>query len=454
MSDTTARLGLPVILPSQAQKHVTHNEALVLLDGITQLVLTAQGGTVPPALPAAGDIYALSPAPTGVWAGQADKLAQWVGSHWQFIAPQEGWMAWDLGEAALLTYQGGQWQSVLDSFATLGIGTSADTTNRLAVASQATLLTHDGAGHQVKINKAGAAETASLLYQSNWAGRAEMGLTGDDDFHIKVSPDGAAWTEALVVDAATGRLSGSAVQSDQADATAGRVLTVGAFGLGGMLSYSSDDDFDTMLPGFIGNAGNSSVPANAPDTSGRWSGFFAAGSRNTGLQVLVRGDAEEEFVMRKMGFDESWTDWATIFTHFNILGTVSQNAGKPTGALVERGANGNGAYARFADGTQICTHEVLLGDPTATGSGTHADPYMAPAAGVDIVFPVAFVAPPALSVTHSVIGGGAGPLSRVFAPSHGAVTATDVPEYRAVRMTGNGDTAAVTVVYTAIGRWF
>lgn len=43
------------------------------------------------------------------------------------------------------------------------------------------------------------------------------------------------------------------------------------------------------------------------------------------------------------------------FRQGNILGTVSQSGGAPTGAIVERGSNANGEYVRFADGTQICT---------------------------------------------------------------------------------------------------
>jgi hypothetical protein len=38
----------------------------------------------------------------------------------------------------------------------------------------------------------------------------------------------------------------------------------------------------------------------------------------------------------------------------NILGTVSQLDGVPTGAIIERGSNANGEYVRWADGTQIC----------------------------------------------------------------------------------------------------
>ncbi|MEB3840457.1 phage tail protein [Pseudomonas guariconensis] len=38
----------------------------------------------------------------------------------------------------------------------------------------------------------------------------------------------------------------------------------------------------------------------------------------------------------------------------DIVGTVSQSGGVPTGAIIERGSNSNGEYVRFADGTQIC----------------------------------------------------------------------------------------------------
>jgi hypothetical protein len=50
------------------------------------------------------------------------------------------------------------------------------------------------------MNKEAASNTASLLFQSNWSGRAEIGLTGDDSLHFKISADGSNWTEALIVD--------------------------------------------------------------------------------------------------------------------------------------------------------------------------------------------------------------------------------------------------------------
>ena len=47
-----------------------------------------------------------------------------------------------------------------------------------------------------------------------------------------------------------------------------------------------------------------------------------------------------------------------VLTRPDILGTVSRTGSVPTGALIQRGSNANGEFARFADGTQICTHQV------------------------------------------------------------------------------------------------
>lgn len=54
------------------------------------------------------------------------------------------------------------------------------------------LFTHAGDDHRLAINKAGAADTASVILQSGWSGRTELGLAGDDDFRLKVSADRAA----------------------------------------------------------------------------------------------------------------------------------------------------------------------------------------------------------------------------------------------------------------------
>lgn len=88
----------------------------------------------------------------------------------------------------------------------LGLGgATADATNRFSINAPASLFNHAGAGHQVKVNKAAATDTVSFLFQTGFSGRAEVGLTGSDDFQIKVSPDGSTWNPALIIEAATGR---------------------------------------------------------------------------------------------------------------------------------------------------------------------------------------------------------------------------------------------------------
>ena len=209
MPDQTPILALPVLVPNQAQPYVTHNEALRRLDILVQLSVLAFGAETPPALPEEGDLYALGPAPVAEWAGRAGTLAAWIDGAWLFVAPQPGWRAWDRDAGVLRVWDGADWvrpPADLDAVERVGIGTAADPVNRLAVKSAAVLFSHDGAGQQVKINKAGDSDTASLLFQSGWTGHAEIGLAGDSDFTIKLSAEGSSWTEALRFDAGSGDL--------------------------------------------------------------------------------------------------------------------------------------------------------------------------------------------------------------------------------------------------------
>lgn len=233
MTDSSARLNLPYIAPNQAQKHVTHNEAVQRLDALTQMSVVSTGAETPPALPEPGEIHALGAAPTGDWAGQAGQLAYRTESGWLFLAPQPGWRIWDQGSGALLVHDGAGWvapAAPTQNTEGLGIASSWDATNRLSVAAPAVLLTHDGAGHQLKINKAADAETASVLFQSNWTGHAECGLAGETAFSIKISPDGAAWQTALRLDPDAGEIqcalpvTGAAVQAAATDVTPGRLM--------------------------------------------------------------------------------------------------------------------------------------------------------------------------------------------------------------------------------------
>ena len=208
--DTTPNLALPYIIAAQAQKHVTHNEAIRALDAVVNLSVLTRSLASPPLSPAEGARYIVAPSPTGAWTGMSVRIAAFQDGAWAFYTPREGWLAWVADEDALVVHNGTAWVDAgsgngsVNPTPLVGVNATADATNRLAVSSPAILLNHAGAGHQAKINKNLAADTASFLFQTGFSGRAEMGTTGDDDFHFKVSPDGATWKDALQINRSTG----------------------------------------------------------------------------------------------------------------------------------------------------------------------------------------------------------------------------------------------------------
>lgn len=111
MSDTTTHLLLPYILAAQAQKHITHNEALRLLDGLVHLSVHDRDLTAPPASPADGDRYIVASGATGLWAGWDLNVALWTDGAWLRLPPRAGWRAWVEDESLLLVYDGSGWNS-------------------------------------------------------------------------------------------------------------------------------------------------------------------------------------------------------------------------------------------------------------------------------------------------------------------------------------------------------
>ncbi|MHA1127328.1 MAG: DUF2793 domain-containing protein [Alphaproteobacteria bacterium] len=206
----TPNLSLPYLAAAQAQKHVTVNEALGLIDALTQLAVSSVGATSPPTTPNEGERHIIGTSATGAWASWDDSIALFSNGAWLRLIPQPGWKAWDVSAGELLIWSGSAWGAYIPSLQNLagvGIGTTSDATNKLAISAIATLLNHAGNGHQLKINKAANTDTASLLFQTNWSGRAEMGTAGNDDFSIKVSADGNNFLEGMRIDRNTGAAS-------------------------------------------------------------------------------------------------------------------------------------------------------------------------------------------------------------------------------------------------------
>lgn len=207
---TTPHLGITLVEQAQAQKEITVNMALMRIDAILNSGAKSRVVATPPGSPVDGDVYIVAASPTGDWSGKAGNIA-YFDTIWKFIIPAEGVTLWVNDEDLLYSYNGAAWvlsnnPVEFQNLSKLGVNTSADTTNKLAVASSAVLFNHIGTSIQAKLNKNSAADSASFLFQTGFSGRAEFGTTGDDNFTLKVSSNGSTWLDALKIVAATGRV--------------------------------------------------------------------------------------------------------------------------------------------------------------------------------------------------------------------------------------------------------
>ncbi len=485
MPDDTDILGLPLILPAQAQKHVTHNEALLALDVIVQLAVINRTLTVPPALAVPGDRHIVPAGATLDWAGQAGKIAVMTETGWQFHAPRAGWRAHILAEQQTAVFDGLAWVAPSEGpaqFTRLGISATPDATNRLSVSSPATLLNHAGAGHQLKLNKAAATDTASLLFQTGFSGRAEMGTTGSDAFQVRVSADGSAFQTALSAAGPTGEVSlpagaalpdgtaaqpalrfaadgdtglfrpaanvlglaaggvvraqvtastlqvdvpltGVAVTQSAVDSTAGRLLKVGDYGLGGLTPTIGNAAVvdNSIAPGFY-NFDSTGISTGGP--AGVIVGLLIHSRRTS-------AGGETQTIISEAGSAGT----GAIFTRSRTTGAWSAWR---AGGGIERGSNANGEFMRCPDGTQICWRSNLSAATVNTADGT-----LFRSANVSWTFPAAFSVAPAVSGAQC---SDADCFVSMITPSTTAVTAR-------VRSTVT-KAVAVTFGLSAVGRWY
>jgi hypothetical protein len=208
--DSSANLALPYIVPSQAQKHVTHNEALRILDSLTIPSVQERTLTAPPPSPEAGERQIVGNGASGVWSGKDGQIAAWQDETWVFYQAQSGWFVWCVAENGFLVRGANIWSlyaPIVENAAKFGINATADTTNRLTVSSPSTLLNHAGTDHRLVINKQATGDAASLLFQNSFSGRAEIGLVGNDSLAFKVSGDGSNFVSALTINPTTGVVS-------------------------------------------------------------------------------------------------------------------------------------------------------------------------------------------------------------------------------------------------------
>jgi hypothetical protein len=130
MSDATTHLLLPYLMAAQAQKHVTLNEALRLLDAMVQLAVHDRTRTAPPVTPAEGDRHIVPSGATGLWAGWDGNIAAFIDGVWMRLLPRPGWCAWVEDEAMLVIRTGTDWIRLDAAMGLVALGA----TTRLAAA--------------------------------------------------------------------------------------------------------------------------------------------------------------------------------------------------------------------------------------------------------------------------------------------------------------------------------
>ncbi|MFK4824862.1 pyocin knob domain-containing protein [Paenochrobactrum sp. BZR 588] len=178
---------------------------------------------------------------------------------------------------------------------------------------------------------------------------------------------------------------------------------------------------------------------NMPETSTMLL-LHAAWSSTQCRQIALRHSSNAMY--ERFRAAAGWSAWHRIYSSANILNSVSQVDGTPTGGVIQRGNNANGEFVRLADGTQICTQTIMAGVTTATVGPLFMTP------GITWTFPASFVSRPVVvGSCYKVSGGGVtmlgGPL--------GNATATAVSNVRGVSTHVDSDTELFLV---ADGRWF
>lgn len=156
------------------------------------------------------------------------------------------------------------------------------------------------------------------------------------------------------------------VTTTATDTTAGSLLKVGDFGIGAETSAYLETGGDTITNPtgsyrFQGDA-FSDRPFGGAYTEVR----HVMLNNESAFQLASAFSATPQMKFR-VAASGVWGSWQEIYHTGNILGTVSQSGGVPTGAVIERGSNANGEYTKLADGTLICWRRGSIGGGFASG---------------------------------------------------------------------------------------
>lgn len=105
------RYALPYLAVAQAQKEVTHNEALVRIDALLHPVV--EGQLAAPPTPSgdsdAGKCWLIANSAGGIWAGHDGDIACWTGNGWRYVPAKPGMRIWNVAASSSVTRTGDGW---------------------------------------------------------------------------------------------------------------------------------------------------------------------------------------------------------------------------------------------------------------------------------------------------------------------------------------------------------
>ncbi|MDC7677441.1 DUF2793 domain-containing protein [Asticcacaulis machinosus] len=295
MPDTqTPRLNLALLAAGQSQKHITLNEALMRCDALIHARVLSVNVGAQPATPVDGDAYILPSGASGAeWAGQPIGAMIRYDTHlWEVINVPVGALVYIADTQSFVVRTASGWAGLegylhrFDNLTRLGIGTGADSYNRLALKSPAALMSAEDSGSgdfSLALNRGADDADVQLLWQSAYETRALLGLLGNDDLTLKVS-DGISWREALRVNHVSGRV---------------------RFGVAPLKSPNAVQRRHVTGQGWL----NSTTPADHDWQSIVWSPelgrFCAVAATGTGNRVMTSEDGVT-WTQRTSATDNNW----------------------------------------------------------------------------------------------------------------------------------------------------
>jgi len=345
MSDITTHLLLPYILASQAQKHVTHNEALRLLDAMVQLSVLDRSRTAPPAIPTEGDRHLVASGATGLWAGWDLNVAFWVDGVWMRLVPRPGWLAWIASEQAFVVWNGSAWDLVGEpvdvSDAVFSLVNDADPTKR-ALFSLSGITT-------------GTTRTFALPNTSSELAilAGTQTFTGNKTFSGSLTASGAV--------SITGTLTASGtVTVSAAAASIGTAITAATYGMG--TGVNTTGVTKTLNLGTGGASGSTTVVNIGSATAGAGGTTVVNTPTVTFANAVTQvGMPQANLTAQLLGLGGATADSYNRLS-MNTPAVLINNAGAGIEATVNKAAAGNDAAFAFKTGFSARALIGLLGN--------------------------------------------------------------------------------------------